>query len=242
VTRPYLVTSMGLVTDYDVEHVKEVRELTEWKQNHGYEMGNTVKSQEETKHKFAPMAERAATYPDVLASGDRHAARRYETTIFTDSVDDGDVLDALTLVFHVVIDNTVAVRRWHSSSGRRRWRHKQHGRIDGGGVATAASQPVPSSVFRPTQPHIGSPTTASSSSPLPETGFPSHYDYAGGGLGPRDVFGMEIDKTFEAYRQEKEDSFRAIFSTVADDFALLHPRSQLLTALKEYLNPLSRWG
>lgn len=40
--------TMGLVNRFDVEHVKEVRVLTEWKQNHGYECGNTVKTQPTT--------------------------------------------------------------------------------------------------------------------------------------------------------------------------------------------------
>jgi hypothetical protein len=40
-----LIRSMGIVNDADIQHVREVRELTEWKQNHGYEATNTVKTQ-----------------------------------------------------------------------------------------------------------------------------------------------------------------------------------------------------
>lgn len=42
------VPSMGLVSPLDVEHVLEARALTQWKQNHGYECQNTIKTQEIT--------------------------------------------------------------------------------------------------------------------------------------------------------------------------------------------------
>lgn len=51
-TCPRLLPSMGLVTELDIAHIKEVRTLTEWKQNHGYESGNTVKSQPITKGQY----------------------------------------------------------------------------------------------------------------------------------------------------------------------------------------------
>eukprot|EP00658_Telonema_sp_P-2_P008376 TRINITY_DN13155_c0_g1_i2.p1 TRINITY_DN13155_c0_g1~~TRINITY_DN13155_c0_g1_i2.p1 ORF type:complete len:482 (+),score=101.38 TRINITY_DN13155_c0_g1_i2:97-1542(+) len=40
-----LVVGMGLVYEEDVGHIAELRELTQWKHNHGYECANTVKSQ-----------------------------------------------------------------------------------------------------------------------------------------------------------------------------------------------------
>ena len=42
---PKLIKSMGLVTCYDEEHLREIRAMTEWKQSHGYECDNTVKTQ-----------------------------------------------------------------------------------------------------------------------------------------------------------------------------------------------------
>ena len=40
------VPSMGIVNEADVKHVLDMRRMTQWKQNHGYECSNTIKTQE----------------------------------------------------------------------------------------------------------------------------------------------------------------------------------------------------
>lgn len=62
-------------------------------------------------------------------------------------------------------------------------------------------------------------------------------DFEEGGLGTRVLSTMEVDPDFEAFRKAKEDEMRVVFNDIAENFAIFHPRSHLLTTLKEYLNP-----
>ncbi|CUG11435.1 Hypothetical protein, putative [Bodo saltans] len=41
-----VLPTMGLVNDIDIDHILEMRRLTEWKQSHGYECSNTLKTQD----------------------------------------------------------------------------------------------------------------------------------------------------------------------------------------------------
>ena len=324
VTRPYLVKSMGLVSDADVEHVKEVRELTEWKQNHGYEMGNTVKSQpitkgtyvvltphrvailnsmteiigycrtawrhgiplqlnpnwrvaidhmhlprpygediflplvddcgysalltrfeevgtgsptggsptvpegsdlgkaagpsssaqhpetyEHMKHRYVPLSARAAAYRDFVAQGDRRARAAIN---ISDSVDEGDLFDALTLVLDkkALAAAYFDVRRWQLLP---RWFRP----------ADQAATPAANAIRAPAAVDAGPPVM--------------NRDFEEGGLGTRVLSTMEVDPDFEAFRKAKEDEMRVVFNDIAENFAIFHPRSHLLTTLKEYLNP-----
>ena len=45
-TKTTLLPTFGLVSHEDVEHVLDMRRLTQWKQSHGYECSNTVKTQD----------------------------------------------------------------------------------------------------------------------------------------------------------------------------------------------------
>ncbi|KAJ9463968.1 hypothetical protein DIPPA_05493 [Diplonema papillatum] len=65
------IDNMGMVSNKDIEHIHEVRCLTDWRQSHGEEANNTVKTQE-----FLP-----GNYPCFDSDGKLHVLRNMEDVV-----------------------------------------------------------------------------------------------------------------------------------------------------------------